>query len=360
MSYPLLSLILESRGVSANVIGINAAMMPLGILLFSAVIPVVARRFGARQVAISAALVSALLILAYKLFDQLEAWFIIRFFHGMSLSTLFVLSEAWIVEFAHNEHRGKIVAIYGAVLSASFGAGPALISLIGIEGWLPFTISAAVIFAGIIPLSLIRERSSTQEMDTDKKSVVSFSRKAPVLLLCVLAFAVFDAATLSLLPVYGLKLDLSLATSANLLTALIIGNTVLQFPVGWLADKLAHRQVLFGCSAVCALTLLLLPLVMNTFWMWPVIVLAGASGYGVYTVSLTSLGDRFGGDELIAGSSAFAVMWGVGALIGSVSGGWSMTMFGPNGLPVHLAVVYLILMIVLFQRILRISKTGCR
>ena len=47
MTYPLLSLILESRGVGTDMIGINAAMMPIGILLFSSTIPVATRRFGA-------------------------------------------------------------------------------------------------------------------------------------------------------------------------------------------------------------------------------------------------------------------------------------------------------------------------
>jgi len=47
MTYPLLSLILEQRGVSTEMIGINSAMMPVGILLFSPLIPVVSKRFGA-------------------------------------------------------------------------------------------------------------------------------------------------------------------------------------------------------------------------------------------------------------------------------------------------------------------------
>ena len=102
MTYPLLSLILESRGVSTEMIGLNSAMMPIGILLFSWVIPVITRRFGSRNVAIWAALGTSGLILAYKMFDSLEAWFVIRLLHGMTMSTLFVLSEAWIVGFAGN------------------------------------------------------------------------------------------------------------------------------------------------------------------------------------------------------------------------------------------------------------------
>jgi MFS family permease len=134
MSYPLLSLILESRGVASDMIGINSAMMPIGILLFSSVIPVVAKRFGARKVAITAALVTAMVILSYKIFDTLAAWFVIRLIQGMAISTLFVLSESWIVGSAGDRNRGKIVAIYASVLSGSFGAGPLLISFIGIEG----------------------------------------------------------------------------------------------------------------------------------------------------------------------------------------------------------------------------------
>ena len=78
------------------------------------------------------------MILGYKVFDNLPAWFLIRLIQGMSISTLFVLSEAWIVGSAGDQNRGKIVAIYSSVLSASFAAGPLLVSFIGIEGWLPF------------------------------------------------------------------------------------------------------------------------------------------------------------------------------------------------------------------------------
>ena len=64
MTYPLLSLILESRGVASDMIGINSAMMPIGILLFSSVIPVAAKRFGARKVAITAAMVTSMVMLS--------------------------------------------------------------------------------------------------------------------------------------------------------------------------------------------------------------------------------------------------------------------------------------------------------
>ena len=350
MTYPLLSLILEDRGVSANMIGINSAMMPIGILLFSSVIPVASKRFGSRIVAIVAAIVTAVLILAYKLFDTLEAWFIIRLLQGMSMSTLFVLSEAWIVGFAGSEHRGKIVAIYASVLSASFGAGPAIVSWIGIHGWAPFLIGAAVIAIGVLPLSLVREESTQQPEESSSSGFFQFAPKAPMLLVAVLAFAAFDAATLSLIPVYGVQNGLSVSTAALALSVLIAGNIFFQLPLGWLADRFPHRLMIGGCALVTVIMLLLLPFAMNTIWMWPLMVIIGSTGFGVYTVSLVSLGDRFKGQELVSGSAAFAVVWGIGALLGSVSGGWAMSNFGPHGLPVSCAAVYLLLVVGLVVR----------
>jgi hypothetical protein len=84
-------------------------------------------------------------------------------------------------------------------------------------------------------------------------------------------------------------------------------------------------------------------------WMWPNLALAGATGYGVYTVALAELGDRFSGADLVAGSAAFASTWGLGALAGSFLGGWSMAGLGPDGLPLLLCLAYLVLLAVLYR-----------
>ena len=266
------------------------------------------------------------------------------------------LSEMWIIKFAGSAHRGKIVAIYSSVLSASFGAGPAIISWIGIQGWAPFVIGGIVVLLGVLPLCLLQEGKFTTEEKSRKTGIIDFAPMAPMLLACVFVFAIFDAATLSLLPVYGIQSGLTVAASALALTVLVVGNTVLQFPIGWLADQFPHRLVLAGCALVTSLLLLILPAVMATPLMWPVLILAGTAGYGVYTVSLTSLGDRFEGIDLINGSASFALMWGIGALLGSVSGGLAMEEFGHHGLPLHLVVVYLMLAAGLLWRGIHLTK----
>jgi len=349
MTYPLLSLILESQGVSTRMTGINASMTPLGILLFSTVIPVASRSIGARNLAIVASLLSAVLILSYRVFPSLEAWFVLRLLQGMTISVLFVLSEAWIVGYSNDENRGRIVAIYASVLSLSFALGPALVSVTGIEGWAPFVIGSVVILIGAIPLLLIDDDQPGSHDESTTSGVLGFLPKAPLLVAGVAAFAIFDAATLSLLPVYGLRHGLSLPESTLLLTALIMGNVVLQYPIGLLADRLSRRKVLIACALVASITLLCLPWTMGTVWMWVTVVFAGATGYGVYTVSLTSLGDRFSGQELVDGTAAFATVWGLGALVGAMLGGWSMSTLGKDGLPWMMSVIFAFLFLVLIR-----------
>ena len=358
MSFPLLSLILETRGVSSDMIGINSAMSPIGILLFSPIIPVLAKRFGSRNVAIAAAIVTALVFLSYRVFDSFSAWFVIRLVQGMSISTLFVLSEAWIVGSTGDHNRGKIVAIYASVLSGSFGAGPLLISFIGIDGWTPFALGAGVIAAGIVPFLFIRDDVQPEHEETQPSSILNFAGKAPMLLVAVGTFGIFDSASLSLFPVYGMQNGLDLPTSANILRALILGNVFLQFPIGALCDRFETRYVLAGCALTTATTLVMLPFLLHTILLWPLLVMMGTTGYGVYTVSLVALGNRFSGIELINGSASFAVVWGFGALLGSISGGLAMLVSGYYGLPFSLAIVYLVLAIGVSWRQLSLRGAG--
>ena len=83
----------------------------------------------------------------------------------------------------------------------------------------------------------------------------------------------------------------------------------------------------------------------------------GTTGYGIYTVSLVSLGSRFSGADLANGTASFAMMWGFGALFGTVSGGWVMLGFGAHGLPISLAVVCFLLGIGVARRQLSQPKS---
>lgn len=339
--FPLLSLVMEKHGVPPKVIGLNTAMQPLGILVSGFVVPHLTSRLGTRPVAIIAAFLTAAIIVTYPFTPIYWAWFVLRFLHGLAVGALFTVSEAWVVEAAFGPARSRIMALYASILSVSFGLGSALISFTGIETILPFFIGAGFLAASTIPMFYYRSIGTlVPETGERQLSILGFARLAPILISAVTLFAVIDAAYLGLMPVYGVKKGLDQETAALMLTAFIVGNAALQFPIGWIADHWSKRGMMVVCAFTTVIDSALIPSAFGTWMLWPVLVVTGATSAGIYTMALAELGDRFSGNELVAGTAAFSTTWGAGALVGALIGGWAMDRFGPDGLPYATAVVF--------------------
>ena len=342
--FPLLSLSMESRGISARLIGFNTAMAPVGILLAGLVIPRLSHRFGAKSVALTMAFLTAAIFLLYPTFPSLESWFVLRLMQGMTVATLFALSEAWVLSNAKGSRRGIIVGAYATCVSATFGIGPAVIGWVGIEGYTPFVIGAIVLCLTALPISMLSAKAS--EADYDHVSMLHFLPKAPLLLGAIYVHAIFDGGMLGFLSVYGVRRGMSIENAALLLTVLSFGNVFFQIPIGWIADKVGKPRMMLACFVVCALGLCLLPFAAATPWVWPLLLVMGAGGFGIYTIGLAQLGDRFTGADLIAGTSAFSTVWGLGALTGSVVSGLAMNQFGPDGFPQALLAIFVAYLVV--------------
>jgi MFS family permease len=341
LMFPLLSLMMEKKGVSPTLIGYNAAMQPLGILIAGFIVPAMTRRWGTKPVAIPAAILTAALILAYPFIPIFWGWFAVRFIQGLAVAALFSVSEAWVVEAATGPARSRIMAVYTGVLSLSFGLGPTLISVTGIDSALPFYIGAAVLLASTVPMVFYRQTEAfAPDSESDGLSMLGFARLVPMLIVAVGMFGIIDAANLGLLPVYGVKKGVSQETAALMVTAFIVGNAVLQFPIGWIADHWSKRGMMSACGIATAIGSALVPWAFGSWMIWPLLALTGAASAGIYTLALAELGERFSGHELVAGTVAFSTTWGGAALIGALLGGWAIERFGPDGLPYAIAAVF--------------------
>jgi len=72
-------------------------------------------------------------------------------------------------------------------------------------------------------------------------------------------------------------------------------------------------------------------------------VVIGAASYGIYTMALIELGERFSGAMLVAGNAAFALAWGIGGIMMTPAIGQVMGVAGAGGLPLSLAAICLAL-----------------
>lgn len=331
--YPLFSLLMEKQNVSTSVIGLNAAMTPLGLLLSAPLIPRWARALGAGRLALLSALALAFLIAVAGAWQNLWVWFPVRFLLGVAINGLYVTSETWINQLAGTRNRGKILGLFSASLSVGFALGPMIIVAVGSSGWAPFATVIAIVLMSLPVLLATMHRLPDVEF-SENLSVIDFIPTAKFLMFIVAAAAAFDQITLVLLPVYGLSMGLGETVMATAIGVMVLGNIILQFGIGWCTDFWSRKATL---STLCLLVMAgcwLLPLsTAHSLYLWGLVFFWGAAGYGVYTIALIELGDRYSGQVLLTANAAFAVMWGIGGLSGPPVTGYLMDLLGPNGLP---------------------------
>ncbi|HTV72047.1 MAG TPA: MFS transporter [Rhizobiaceae bacterium] len=338
LSYPLFTFLMQKQGLSAGYIGASAAMTPFGLIFSAVFIPALVRQLGARALAVGCALIASLCFLAVGYLQNEIAWFPLRFLIGVIINPLYVLGEVWMLALAPAERRGRIMGIFNAVTGIGYALGPLSLALVGSDGWPPFLIGIFGFLGCAFLLAITAGNIRGLEDDgSPKTGIWSFWVVAPALLLAVTVSAATQQSVYSLLPVFGAGYGLPEATLAVLITAMSLGNIFLQIPFGFAAEKFGARPMIIACALGNMICAILLPLVILTPAVWPVLVVMGGVGYGVYTMALVELGNRFRGQALVAGNAAFALMWGVGGIAGPPGSGLVMEVIGAPGLPVVIA-----------------------
>ena len=137
---------------------------------------------------------------------------------------------------------------------------------------------------------------------------------------------------------------------ASLIACFVAGNAVLQILLGRIAERLGSTRTMLFCVLACLACCLLLPPVFTTWLIWPLVFVWGGVSFGIYTLSLIQLGERFTGQALIAGNAAFALVWGIGGIVGSPATGLAMQLIGHQGLPLSLGLLSCMLAVFLTVR----------
>ncbi len=343
LTLQLLPLLMEKQGIPAWLIGVNAAMGPVGILVAGPFLPRILGNIGTRRAAFTIVGLMIAILLAIKV-SPFWAWFPLRFCLGITTGALFTISEAWVLTFAGDRGRGRIMGLYTSVMAVSFSIGPLILPWTGINGWLPWLIGISCIGLSILPLTFVKV-SGAEFKQTGGGGFFAFVRKAPLLLFAVCAATLFDNVFISFFTIFGLRHGLELDVASRILGFGIIGNVFLFYPMGWLADHWSRRGVVVLSACLTVVLSLSLIVFINHWLIWPIVILLSANAFGVYVVALAAMGDSFRGPDVIAGAAAFAAMWGVGGLIGPPIAGAAIDAFGINAMPVTLASFYVILLL---------------
>lgn len=329
----MLSVILETWGVSSTVIGWNAAMPVLGIIVASPFLPAVLRRLGTLRAIFAGIAIEIVALLLLPTFPDVGAWFVIRFLAGLGIAAQWVISETWVNTVAEEKHRGLTIGMFAGLLGGGFAIGPLIIVAVGIEGFTPFLIGAALALASALPLLFARKVAPRIEIERAKN--LRWALKfAPVIMIIAVISGLGDEAIFALLPVYGIHAGLAQDDAIFMLTVFVAGTVILQIPIGWLADRIGRRIMLLFCATIGFIGPVVLPFVLaNTAQLYVTLFFWGGTVWGVYGLAITLLGERFRPSELTQASALFVMIYSAGSLIGPPIGGGAMDLWDPHGLP---------------------------
>jgi MFS family permease len=340
VNMPLVPLALEQQGHDRLTIGIVSAVWAVGMLSFGTRIPALAARFGAVPAIVGAVLIGALINVAFTVTSNLAVWVLLNFLHGVIGGVPWVISEIWMNVVVEENRRGRVMALYSAMVALGMALGPLVLQVVGVYGPLPFLTGAALSLLVAAPV-LPYWRSAPRIRVDASSGFGMVVLAAPLAMFAAFACGLGEQVAFSFLPVYAVGAGVSADTGALWLSAFVMGNVILQWPIGWLADHADRRLVLAGCTLASALLVIALALI-PAQWVGTVGVVAlwGGVSFSIYPVGLALLGQRFRGGDIARANTAFSMIYIVGGLIGKPLTGAAMDTLGDPGLGWTLAVFY--------------------
>lgn len=332
LGLPLLTVLLEKRGIAASLTGLNTAMAGIAAMIAAPITTRVAHSMGVANTMLWAVAIAAISALGFYYIENFWAWFPLRIvFHG-AITALFILSEFWINVAAPSSKRGLVLGVYATVLSIGFALGNVIFSLVGSAGFLPFGVGSVIILLAAIPIYWARHESPV----LDEKPMGHFLRYlllVPTASFAVFVFGAVEAGGMALFPIFAGYEGFNESQAGFLLSVMAIGNVVFQIPVGILSDRMQDRRKLLTTIGIVGLAgSILLPFVTYDWRVFSVLLLIfGGAIAGLYTVGLSHLGSRFRGAELAAANAAFIFSYAVGTVVGPQAIGIGMDVVGSHG-----------------------------
>jgi MFS family permease len=247
---------------------------------------------------------------------------------------LFTIGEAWVNHLADDASRGRVIAIYATNFTLFQMAGPVLVSQIAGYTHGRFLICGAIFLLALPLLATIRATPhASEEEHAEHGGWRRVIPQMPALVIGTGFFALFDTIALSLLPLFAMAHGVASGLAVLFASALLLGDTTMQFPIGWLADRLGRERVHIGCGVVVVALLPLLPWAVASPWLcWPLLYVLGAAAGAIYTLSLVACGERFRGAALVSASSLVGASWSVASFGGPLIAGALMKSVGHDAM----------------------------
>ena len=346
-------LLMVGNGVQGTLLGIRGGLEGFGTFQMSIVMagyfagflfgsrlaPTMIRRVGhVRVFAALGSLISAVLIL-YPAFADPWIWTLERIVIGFCFSGVYVTAESWLNNAASNENRGKALSLYLIVQMAGIIAAQGLLVLADPGGFILFIVPSVLVSIAFAPILLSVNPTpafeATKGMSLKELFVIS-----PLGCVGLFVLGGVFSAQFGMAAVFGTEAGLSVGQISAFVTAIYVGGLLLQYPIGWISDRMDRRVLILIVTAVAGAAAVL-PVVMPGRFEVLLVTgfIIGGMTNPLYALLIAYVNDHLELDDMAAASAGLIFINGIGAIAGPVVTGWVMGVIGPEGFFVYMGLL---------------------
>jgi len=320
----LLSVRGAEEGFSLIALGLIGTGWSVGFISGSIAVPMLVQRVGHIRAFSIMGAIGTVTILLNLLWVQDIGWIVLRAFSGFCFAGAAMIVESWLNEVADNRNRGTVFSIYSTINMASSTIGQLSMSVLGVEGYIPFVVGAISFICAILP-SALTSTPQPRPLKSAKLDVRLLYRTSPLAVIASFACGMANGTFGTLAPVYGVRQGLTAAEIGLLFAATAVVGVFAQIPFGRLSDRIDRRLVIVILSGIAALVGLLCLIANPSGWfMYVVFGAYGFAAYPLYAIAVAHANDFAKDGEFARVAGTMLLILGTGLAIGPLIASWLM------------------------------------
>ena len=329
------------EGFSFFSTGLIVAGYYVGYLTGSVFIPIFLKRVGHIRVFAALASLASIAILLHTVFLDPYSWFFIRILTGVSLSGIYIIMESWLNDKSTNETRGQLLSIYMIITFVFVGLGQLLLNISDPAKVDLFILVSILLSFALLPI-LLSNTEQPNTTDTKNFSLAEFYAISPLGFVGALFTGLAHSAVFGYGAVYAAAKGLSVLEVSIFMIIITSFGALSQWPIGYLSDRMDRRLILIGvtfiASGLCVLIVGSSYISLTLFFVLTAIY--SCMSLPMYSLAIAHTNDFLQQNEIVAASSAFAKLMGIGSILGPLMVSAMMSVTGPNGYHIYLLLIH--------------------
>ncbi|MEM0923879.1 MAG: MFS transporter [Pseudomonadota bacterium] len=350
---PLDALAATARGFTAQEIGILGSAHFVGFFIGCWLAPRIVGSVGHSRSFAAAAAVGAMGALLHPVLEHPTAWAVLRILTGIAIASAYTVIESWLQAKTQNHNRGRVYGAFRVVDMGGQVVAQGMIAVLDPASYTAYNIVAVFCCLCLLPLALSR-RVAPEIPGAPRLRPVTAYLLSPLAAVGIIVAGMTGSAFRMVGPIFGLENGLSQGEIALFLAMAVIGGVAVQYPLGWLADKIDRRTVLMGISATAiAACLWTSQIGGDPTTLYLAAALFGITSFPVYSVSAALANDRAKPEMALELNASLVFFFSLGAVISPVAVAELIAAFGPGAMFLFIAAAHLALILFALYRMTR-------